>query len=66
MVSSLLAGLKQAKLAAQPSSFYRIKRSILLSILSLISTYTIILLQAKSGNVLKETFNLQNNTCACI
>jgi len=45
IVQSLLGRLNESKLAAYPSGFYQIKPSVVLTLLSLIVTYTIILLQ---------------------
>jgi len=46
-LNSLVDRLQHVKLAASPSGYYNIKPSILLTMLSLIVTYTIVLLQSK-------------------
>ena len=71
MVSSCLSGLNQIKLAACPFGFYKIKPSIfrtLLSdwLLSLIVTYTIILIQTSDGPSSIISLTRQNNKCLCI
>jgi len=58
--------LNQIKLAAHPSGFYKIKPSIYLTKLSLIVTYTIILLQSNNkvpaGSYSKNLEQDQNNS----
>ncbi len=59
--------LNQIKLAACPSGFYKIKLpfpSIFLTMLSLIVTYTIILLQTNKNP--SDIVPLQDNNCTCI
>jgi len=63
MIGSFLGRMKQLKLAAYPSGFYKIKPSVFLNMLSLVVTYTIILLQTSDGS--SKNMNSQNNTCAC-
>ncbi len=48
-VGAFLGRLKQTKLSAHPARFYKIKPSVLLTLLSLIVTYTIILMQTNAG-----------------
>jgi len=64
MTLYFLNRLNQIKLAACPSGFYRIKPSIFLTMLSLILTYTILLLQTNDNPTQIST--LQNNNCTCI
>ena len=47
LLRSFLSRIQHVKLAAYPSGYYRITKSILLTMLSLIISYTIILLQSK-------------------
>ena len=54
IVQSLLGRLNESKLAAYPSGFYKMKPSVVLTLLSLIVTYTIILLQTN------ESYNPKN------
>ena len=49
VVRDFLNRTNQVKLAACPSGFYKIKPAIFLTLLSLIVTYTIILLQTNNG-----------------
>lgn len=49
IVGAFLSRLKQAKLSAHPARFYKMKPSVLLTLLSLIVTYTIILMQTNAG-----------------
>lgn len=50
IVRDFLNRMNQVKLAACPSGFYEIKPAIFLTILSLIVTYTAILLQTNNGS----------------
>ena len=53
--------LKETKLAACPSGFYKVKSSVLLTLLSLIVSYTIILLQTNNDGGHTKNI-LQNNS----
>ncbi len=50
VLHSFLSRLDESRLAAHPSGFYKIKPSVFLTLLSLIVTYTIILMQTSGGN----------------
>ncbi len=57
IVRSFYGRLKDTKLAACPSGFYKVKPSVLLTLLSLVVSYTIILLQTNNnGDPTKNVF----------
>jgi len=57
IVRSFYGRLKETKLAACPSGFYKVKPSVLLTLLSLVVSYTIILLQTNNnGGPTKNVF----------
>jgi len=51
VIKSFLGRLEHNTLGANPSGFYRVTPSVLLTLLSLIVSYTIILLQSSSNDV---------------
>ena len=59
---TFLERLKQIKLAASPSDFYKIKPSVFLTLLSLIVTYTIILLQTNDGTQLRASYYINGTS----
>jgi len=62
VVRSFIGRLSQTKLAANPSGFYKIKPSVFLNLLSLIVTYTVILMQTSDAPTKSNTLQ-KNFTC---
>jgi len=61
VVRSFIGRLNQAKLAAYPSGYYKIKPSVFLTLLSLIVTYTVILMQINDAPT--KVMMQKNYTC---